>query len=515
MDRKWHILLKRDTSIIVAFILSLCLSVHGHGGKSPVKKNNIAVMPFAAFTIGSLSFDFTHLIRDRLIDDKFSLISQDMLEAFLVEKRVRRTDFLDRATIREMGMALNADALIIGSVDVLAGGENPRIAMSAQMIDCEESSVVWANSISYTGEDFAGFLGIGKINSLQRLAEIAVTDLLKGLPTEVRVNGGLARPFEIVQASFFPKVLKGGQTTNVSIEVRKITGKPKDIRAFVLDTEIVLKTEAGEWYAGTLTAPTIEGVYPLRVYVTAQDNTLFSMDDLAELTVDNTPPEFFVSFRQKLISPNNDGKMDDIMFFPEILKADTIESWRVEITNEAGTVVRSEESIGSLPGGFIWRGENNKYKRVKDGTYSCQLLLEDKAGNRSVSPKEAIVVDTTPPEVDVVLAAEDDTGITVEVKTKEVNKIEGWELIIFDKNGNKAGKFEGKGDIPATLNCTLKQTQEGPSPEKEGFLTYSLEISDIAGNRLEREKEPLKPPRPEEPEREPSEKKEKLWVDDF
>jgi len=507
--------LKKDTLIIVVLILFVCLPIHSYGKKEgPIKKNNVAVMPFGAFTIGSLSFDFTHLVRDRLMDDKFSLISQDMLEAFLVEKRVRRTDFLDRATIREMGMALNADALIIGSVDVLADGENPRIAMSAQIIDCVESSVVWANSISYTGEDFAGFLGIGKINSLQKLAEIAVTDLFKGLPSEVRVHDELTRPFEIVQASFFPRVLKGGQTTNVLIEVREITGKPKDIKAFVLDTEIRLKTEAGQWYTGTLTAPTIEGVYPLRVHITAQDNTLFSMDDLAQLTVDNTPPEFFVSFRQKLISPNNDGKMDDIMFFPEILKADTIENWRVEITNEAGTVVRSEESIGSLPGGFIWRGENNKYKRVKDGTYFCRLMLEDKAGNRSVSPKEAIVVDSTPPEVDVVLAAEDDEGITIEVKTKDIDKIGRWELIIYDRKGNEAGKFEGKGDIPTTLNCTLKQNQEGPSLEKEGFLAYSLEISDIAGNRLEREKEPLKPPRPEEPEREPSEKKE-VWVEDF
>lgn len=515
MDRKWHILLKRDTSIIVAFILSLCLSVHGHGEKSPVKKNNIAVMPFGTFTVGPRSFDFTRLITDRLMDDEFSVIPQDTLEGFLVEKRVRRTDFLDRATIREMGMALDADALMIGSVDVLAGGENPRIAMSAQMIDCVDSSVVWANSISYTGEDFVSFLGIGKISSLQKLVGIAVTDLLKGLPAEVDVHNEVLRPFEIVQASFFPKVLKGGQTTNVSIEVREITRKPKEIKAFVLDTEVALKTEAGPRYTGTLTAPRIEGVYPLRVYATDQDNTLFSMDDLAELTVDNTPPEFFVSFRQRLISPNNDGIKDNIMFFPEILKADTLGGWRVEIANEAGTIVRSEESTGSLPGGFIWRGENNEFRRVQDGIYFCQLILEDKAGNRSVSPKKTIVVDATPPEVDLILAAENDKEITLEVKTKDISKIGGWELIIYDRKGNEAGKFEGKGDMPTTLSCTLKQAQEGPGPEEEGFWAYSLEVNDIAGNKLQREKEPLRPPELGEPEEEPSDKKEKVWIEDF
>jgi hypothetical protein len=47
------------------------------------------------------------------------------------------------------------------------------------------------------------------------------------------------------------------------------------------------------------------------------------------------------------------------------------------------------------------------------------------------------------------------------------------------------------------------------------LLTYSLEVRDIAGNRLQIEKEPLKPLAPETPEIGPSEKKEKIWVDDF
>ena len=502
--------------ISILFILFFLLGSSGKifGVETGANIKKIAVMPFGSHTVGALSFDFTRLITNRLINDKFSVISQDILEGFLVKKRVRRTDFLDRATIREMGMALNADALMIGSVDLLAGGENPRIAMSAQMIDCVDSAVVWANSISYTGADFATFLGIGKINSVRKLVEVAVTDLLKGLPAEVGVRDELPRPFEIAQASFFPKVLKGGQSTNVSIEVREITGKPADIKAFVLDTEVELKTEDARWYTGTFTAPSIEGVYSLRLYVTDQGNTLFSMDDLARLRVDNTPPEISVSFRQRLISPNNDGIKDDIPFFPELLKADILEGWRVEIADEAGTIVRSEEGIGMLPGGFVWRGEDNNFRRVKDGTYFCQLILEDKAGNRSVSPKETIVVDTTPPEVELVLAAEDDKEITLELKTKDVSRIGRWELIIYNRKGDEAGKFEGKGDMPTSLSCALKDTQEDPNPEKEGSLAYSLEVNDIAGNRLEIEEEPLKPPERVVPEREPAEKKE-VWIEDF
>jgi len=505
---------KRRLFILVFLIFLLGSSGEIFGAKTGIKIKKIAVMPFGSLMVDDLSFDFTHLITNRLINDKFIVIPQDVLEGFLVEKRVRRTDFLDRPTIREMGTALGADALMTGSVGMLAGGENPRVAVSAQMIDCVDSAVVWANSVSYTGADFATFLGIGKINSLQKLVEVAVTDLLKGLPAEAGVHDEQARPFEIAQASFFPKVLKGGQRTNVSIEVREIIGRLADIKAFVLDTEVELKTEDARWYTGTFIAPSIEGVYSLRVYATDQGNRLFRMDDLAQLRVDNTPPEVSVSFGQRLISPNNDGIMDNILFFPELLKADVLEGWRVEIADVAGTIVRSEEGTGRLPGGFMWRGKDNRFKRVKDGTYFCQLILEDKAGNRSVSPRETIVVDTTPPEVNLVLAAEDDKGITLELKTTDNSRIGDWDLIIYDRKGNETGKFDGKGDMPTELSCALKRAQEGPNPEKEGFLAYSLEVSDVAGNRLEREKELLKPPEPEVSEGEPSEKKE-VWIEDF
>jgi hypothetical protein len=47
------------------------------------------------------------------------------------------------------------------------------------------------------------------------------------------------------------------------------------------------------------------------------------------------------------------------------------------------------------------------------------------------------------------------------------------------------------------------------------MLSYSLEASDIAGNRLEVGRQPLKRPEPERIEAEPSEKKKKIWIEDF
>lgn len=501
---------------IVAAIL--VFSLYGLSGRilsadDVVKTKRIALMPFDTFTVEDMSIDMTRFISDCLIKNEFEVISQDILENFLAKRRIRRPEFLDKPTIREMGTALKANILMLGSVDLLEAGENPQIAMNAQMINCFDSSVVWANSISRTGDDFATFLGIGRITSLNKLIGITVEELLSNLPSTVKVivdmGSSSITPIEISDAGFSPDVLRGGETTRISIEVKEITKKLRDIRAFVLDSEVDLKTKDGRWYTGTISAPLIDGVYSLKIYVSDRWNRLFSVNSAANLTVQNSSPEITFLFHKRLISPNNDGINDYIQFFPELLKAIILESWRVEITDKDGNIVRSEDGFGMLPSDFLWRGENNQYMTVKDGTYFCQLFAKDKAGNRTSTAKEKIVVDRTPPETTVFLAEENEESFTLSLKIKDISKLADWEFIIYDRTGAEAGNFEGKGNIPATIVCPVKKDL---SPEKEGVLTYSLEVRDMAGNRSRIERQPLKCL---ETRVTGFEKKKDAWVEDF
>jgi len=510
---------KKHLFIVAAILV---FSLHGLSDRilaadNVVKIKRIALMPFDTFTVEDVSIDMTRFISDCLIKNEFEVISQDILENFLAKRRIRRTEFLDKSTIREMGTALKANILMLGSVDLLKDGENPQIAMNAQMINCFDSSVVWAGSISRTGDDFATFLGIGRITSLQKLIGITVEELLTNLPSTVNIivdmGSSSITPIEIGYAGFFPYLLRGGETTHVSIEVKEITKKLRDIRAFLLDSEIDLKTKDGRWYTGTISAPFIEGVYSLKIYVSDRWNRLFSVNSAANLTVHNSPPEVTLLFQKRLISPNNDGINDYIQFFPELLKAITLKSWRVEITDKDGNIVRSEDGFGMLPTIFFWRGENNQYITVKDGIYFCQLFVEDKASNRTSTAKERIEVDKTSPETTVFLSEENEESLILSIEIKDISKIADWKVVVYDRTGAEAGKLEGKGNLPATIVCPVKEkSKEDLSPEEERVLTYSLEVRDIAGNRLQIEKQPLK--YPESKVTEPEKKKDE-WVEDF
>lgn len=444
-------------SIVVVFILFLGLLGQVFGAGKGVKIKTVALMPFGTFTVEDLSIDVTSVVTEDLRKYNFNVISQDVLEDFLVKKRIRRTDFLDRPAIRAMGTVLKVDALLMGSVDLITGGENPQICMNAQMIDCVDASVIWANSVSRTGADYATFLGLGKITSLEKLVHIAVEELLKGLPGTVNLDSSSVSPFEIIHASFSPSVLRGGEMAQLSLEVKEITGKVRDIKAFVLDSEIELKTKDGRWYSGAMTAPVVEGVYPLRIYISDRWNRMFNVDAMASVTVHNSPPEITLSPRRRLISPNNDGINDYVLFIPEILKAITLRSWKIEISNEDGRVVRSEDGMGALPEGFVWRGVDNEYKAVQDGIYFCRLVAEDEAGNMTSTLREKVVVDATAPKVAVAIAGESEEGMTLALKANDTSEIAYWELIVYDRTGSEAARFEGKGDIPGTLAAKVKK----------------------------------------------------------
>ncbi|MHC4474130.1 MAG: hypothetical protein ACYTEL_00695 [Planctomycetota bacterium] len=448
---------KRYVLIVAILILLLGLSDLVFAAGPGVKIKTIAIMPFESFTVEDLSIDVTPVVAGVLAKHKFNIISDDILENFLVKRRIRRTDFLDRPAIRAMGTTLNVDALVIGSVDLLAGGENPQISMNAQMIDCTEASVMWANSVSRTGADYATFLGLGKITSLQKLVEIAVDELLKTLPERVNLDSSSITPFEIVRASFSPDILRGGETARLTLEVKEITGKVREIKAFILDTEVELNTEDGRWYFGAITAPSVEGVYPLKIYLTDRWNRLFSVDDMAALTVHNSPPKITLFLRKRLISPNNDSINDYALLIPAALKSISLERWKIEITNEDDQIVRSEEGVGGLPEGFVWRGMDDRFVIVNDGIYFFQLVAEDKAGNKTSTSKERIVVDATAPEAAVTVVQESEEGITLGLKVDDMSQIAYWELIIYDGTGQEMERFEGEGDIPGTLACAAKK----------------------------------------------------------
>ncbi|MBU1001579.1 MAG: hypothetical protein KKE73_03540 [Proteobacteria bacterium] len=478
--------------------LPVCAMAVEPVGQGRVRR--LAVMPFGVFADQGRLVDVTDFVGAAFANRGFSVVSQNRLEQFRVLHRIRRAEFMDRAALRVLGVELGVDALVVGQAH-LAGGDVPRGTVTAQMVECGGSSVVWAGSVSASGDDYATVLGLGRIKIMEVLLQRLVEDLLNSVPGEMSVLTSSVPDFEIARAGFQPEVLRGGQPTRLVVEI-KPGGEPlRQVRAYLLDREIELQAQGDGHFSGELLAPLVERSYPVRIYVTDAWNRLVTVDTDAMLTVDNSPPPLSVHFNGRLLSPNNDGVLDRILFTPEVGESLYIRSWTVRIADAADTTVRFEEGRGLLPEFFVWRGEDDEGRALPDGEYACTLTVTDRAGNSTATSVQRMVVDTTPPQVEVFLVEADGARVLT-LDPGASGQVHRWSLTLFGLDGVLV-ELHGRETPPATI--------EAP----EGAMAYSLEVWDLAGNRQRVDLSPLIPRKPQLQEMDLRPEKREVWVDDF
>ncbi|MCJ7615073.1 MAG: hypothetical protein MUO43_00845, partial [Desulfobacterales bacterium] len=254
--------------------------------------------------------------------------------------------------------------------------------------------------------------------------------------------------------------------------------------------------------------PIVEGTYILKLHAYGEFDTLYIFDAMASLVVDNTPPLIDIISHNTFFSPNNDGVNDDVAFFPDLLSTDSLKSWRFEVTDNEGKLVRSAEGGEELPTGLIWRGENNNFKQVNNGIYLGQLIVEDKAGHEVSTDKVMVILDRRSPEIEIFQGKIEENIITFDVKCNNISEIVEWSIAIYDQNDECLGTFGGDQDLPSTLSCAVNNMNDD---QKKVFF-YSLTVRDVAGNMLNIERQPVKLLEPDDI---AEEKKDSEWVDDF
>ncbi len=79
-----------------------------------------------------------------------------------------------------------------------------------------------------------------------------------------------------------------------------------------------------------------------------------------------------------LFSPS--GQERDVRFAIETAVRGQIESWRVEISDEAGNLVRVMTGNGAPPEGVSWGGQDEDGRLVKDGQYNARVTIVDHMG---------------------------------------------------------------------------------------------------------------------------------------
>ncbi|MDR0644218.1 MAG: flagellar motor protein MotB, partial [Treponema sp.] len=213
-------------------------------------------------------------------------------------------------------------------------------------------------------------------------------------------------------------------------------------------------------------------------------------------------------YAQIYISPNNDGVQDELTVRFKISDRRYIAEWRIVIKNESGSVERiitnketRPQKFGfkefwkaiftpkqgvAVPEAITWDGTMDSGEIAPDGNYFYHIEAVDDNGNISMTDPRVVVVDNTPPEIELAQPSEGEKFFGAGAKGSLAVKQNGseedlWTGTFIGNTGEKVKTLTFQNAAPADFQWD-GSTDDG-TLAADGVYTYSIEATDRAGNK--------------------------------
>jgi flagellar hook assembly protein FlgD len=226
---------------------------------------------------------------------------------------------------------------------------------------------------------------------------------------------------------------------------------------------------------------------------------------------DKTPPAVLVDYPEtQYFSPNNDGLSDYLEFPVEITDQRYVSEWAFEIRNGEGALVRTYrnkemrpetqsfkgffvqlakvKSAVEIPTSLRWDGVLDSGELAPDGVYTFTVTAVDDNGNGMTTRPYEVVVDNTPPLVEIEEIAESDRIFSPDGDGNKDNLLIGqtgsledrWDAAIYDMTGSLVKTFDLSNTEPGPI--TWDGTDDAGTIVADGVYEYRITATDRAQN---------------------------------
>lgn len=169
--------------LLLLFIIGLFIANAAYASQDNLKET-IAIFPFENFSEDSKALEVVvPMLKSKLEAKGYTVLKENDMNAFLLKERIRTSGYVSKDTAMKIGNELNVKAILTGAVNSFGGGDNPHAGFTAYLVEASDGSLAWANHAAATGEDFEKILGLGRINTLNRLSDRVLDALLKSFKT--------------------------------------------------------------------------------------------------------------------------------------------------------------------------------------------------------------------------------------------------------------------------------------------------------------------------------------------
>jgi flagellar motor protein MotB/flagellar hook assembly protein FlgD len=265
---------------------------------------------------------------------------------------------------------------------------------------------------------------------------------------------------------------------------------------------------------------TINIQYGLNEILSGNPGHYFSINSYFN-TKDKTSPGLFVKTNFSDFSPNGDGVKDYLEFKVKVRDESSIKSWILEIKNSKGEKVKTfkkdnrsrsiyfplyrivtdlfkRNEYRFVPEKIIWEGRGESTGSIADsiiqpepidlpeGQYFYEMTVTDEQGLVSEPSRGSVIIDRTKPEAVLsrnTLRENPESGIFFSaVQNPPANENTTSRGYISDSNGKIIREFSWDYNTPLSHNFSWNGMTQKNKPAAEGYYSYTLEVTDPAGN---------------------------------
>ncbi|MDR2795426.1 MAG: OmpA family protein [Spirochaetaceae bacterium] len=230
--------------------------------------------------------------------------------------------------------------------------------------------------------------------------------------------------------------------------------------------------------------PLGDGVYQARLTVSYLNGYVTPEKLSPDFVLDRVKPQASITLADNIFSPNGDSDKDEVVLRQTVSQEDT--SWRGEIVNKEGSVVRAFGLGGRPAPEVMWNGLSDAGLLCPDGDYTYRLLCTDLAGNSGQAVSLPFTLDNSATELIMSAAPEafSPNGDSVQdsvrfsLTSKSESGVVQYSLVVTGADGKPVRTFSGNGSLPPSIVWDGRTDGNIPAPEGR----YRAKLSATARN---------------------------------
>ena len=191
-----------------------------------------------------------------------------------------------------------------------------------------------------------------------------------------------------------------------------------------------------------------EGIYTITI--TGMDRAGNRTEKrISGITLDVRERQATVDIDTPVFSPNGDGLLDTLTFFPILSDRRRIDTWDLIVQIEKGETAKRFRGRSYIPASIIWDGRPQRGlmseifpEGLPSGYYTYFLKVIYRSGVNTYSFKRELILDVDPPEIEVEVEPElfspdadgiDDT-LTIRTEVSDLTGIQSWKATIYTED---------------------------------------------------------------------------------